>query len=93
MSAKPETLLVQRIIKALRHEGAFVLKVHGGPYQVAGVPDLLCCVRGRLIGLEVKVGSNNATPLQEKTMADIRAAGGIAAVVRSVEEALEVCSV
>lgn len=72
--------------------GAFPIKIHGGPYQQAGIPDILVCINGNFLGLEVKVPArkNNVTKLQEKTLQDIRDAGGVAAVVTSVEEAIEV---
>lgn len=72
-------------------------KVHGSPYQRAGVPDLLLCVEGRFIGLEVKHpkpgesedhARSRATVRQRKQISDIIAAGGYAAVVVSVEEAV-----
>ena len=33
---------------------AFFWKEHGGPYGASGVPDIICCYRGRFLGLEVK---------------------------------------
>ena len=51
-----------------------------------GIPDLIVCYRGRFIGLECKVGKNEATVLQSLTIRRILRAGGYAMVVRSVEE-------
>ncbi len=54
--AGPETRLVQRIVEAIRREypRAWVQKIHGGPYQTAGIPDLFVVIAGRLLALEVK---------------------------------------
>lgn len=56
MNARTETQLTGQIVKAVKakYPKIWVLKVHGGGYQRAGVPDLLLCLRGRLIALEVK---------------------------------------
>lgn len=101
MAVQPETLLVRRIRTAIldTYPGAWVMKVHGGPTQTAGIPDLLVCVEGHLIGLEVKcqrpgesveAARSRATRLQEAQLDKLRAAGAGAAVVLSVEEALHV---
>lgn len=66
------------------------MKIHGGPYQSAGIPDIIGCIGGRFVALEVKVPGNKATRLQELVISRIRVAGGIAGVVTSVEEAMRV---
>lgn len=95
----PETRLVARIKAAIlgRYPGAFVEKIHGGPYQRVGLPDLLVIVRGRAIGLEVKAqrpgesvehARNRATPTQLATLSAMELAGAPARVVLSPAEAL-----
>ena len=64
----------------------FCWKEHGGQYGTAGIPDIIVCHRGHFIGLEAKVGKNQPTKLQTVTIEQIRKAGGIAAVVRSVDD-------
>ena len=86
-----ETILTARIMAALRARGIYVVKYHGSAFSTAGVPDLLCCADGKLIAMEIKVQFRQPTPIQEVQIAKIRAAGGVAVVVRSVEEALAAC--
>lgn len=97
--AQPETLLVGKIVTAIkkRYPSAMVTKIHGGPYQAAGLPDLMVIIDGRAYGFEVKkqrLGESaehaygRATIRQQKRLADLRAAGGIGAVVLSVDEVL-----
>lgn len=64
--------------------------MHGGPFQKAGVPDLVGCVNGRFFALEVKVPGEDPTKLQVKTMAKIRDEGGISTTVESPEEAVRI---
>ena len=64
----------------------FCFKEHGGPYGQTGLPDIIVCLSGRFIALEVKTETGKTTALQELTLKEIRKAGGIAEVVRSVGE-------
>ena len=70
----------------------FYWKEHGGQYGTAGIPDIIVCYKGRFIALEAKVGRNQPTRLQAATIELIRRAGGVAAVVRSVDEVKEIMS-
>lgn len=64
----------------------FFWKEHGGQYGTAGIPDIIVCYKGQFIGLEAKVGRNNPTKLQSVTLEQIHNAGGIAVVVRTVDD-------
>lgn len=82
-----EAQLIQNIRKYLATlPECFYWKEHGGQYGTAGIPDIIVCYKGRFIALEAKVGRNQPTRLQAATIVQIRHAGGIAAVVRSVED-------
>ena len=100
MKPTNEKGLVGRIVAAItrRYPHAWIIKTHGGPRQVAGLPDLFVCVDGQFIGLEVKHqkpgesdahARGRATRQQLEQIRRIEAAGGTAAVVLTVEEALE----
>ena len=53
-------MLEKDIVAAIRRylatlgEDVFFWKEHGGAYGTSGVPDIICCYRGRFLGLEVK---------------------------------------
>ena len=64
----------------------FFWKEHGGMYGTAGIPDIIACVQGRFYGFEVKTETGQPTALQSATLRKINAAGGVAVVVRSVDE-------
>lgn len=82
-----EADIVKAIMKYLKTiEGCFFWKEHGGMYGTAGVPDIICCYCGRFLGFEVKTDKGQPTKLQLATIRKINAAGGIAMVVRSVDE-------
>src|SRR3546814_8413732 len=50
--AQPETALVGRIRTAVKRKfpDALIQKLHGGPYQTAGLPDLIIVIEGRIYG-------------------------------------------
>ena len=64
----------------------FFWKEHGGPYGVSGVPDIICCYRGRFLGLEAKLPGGRLTALQKRALEKINRAGGIARRVESVDD-------
>ena len=88
-----EANLVRRIVKALKEKYPEDTwwKIHGGPYQERGIPDIIGCHRGRFIGLEVKLPENKKrlTKYQARQIHLIFEAGGYATSVTSVEEALQ----
>ncbi len=82
-----EADIVRAILRYLKSvSGCFAWKEHGGMYGTAGIPDVICCYDGRFYGFEVKTDVGQPTKLQEATIRKIRAAGGTALVVRSVDE-------
>lgn len=83
-----EKAIVGMIIETLRSRGAWCVKIHGGAYQSAGLPDIIGCHEGRFFALEVKRPGKHLTPLQALTLSRIASAGGIAARVTGVDEAL-----
>lgn len=87
----PETRLRKKMEKALKAEWpkGYFRKIHGNQYQNAGIPDLLCCVEGLFIALEVKTARGETTPIQEFELKMIRNASGYVAVVRTVQEAID----
>ena len=82
-----ESVIVRSIMEYLhRVPRCFCWKEHGGMYGTAGIPDIICCVSGDFFAFEVKTETGKTTKLQEATIRKISDAGGIAVVVRSVEE-------
>jgi hypothetical protein len=87
-----EKVIVGRIVKMAERHGWYAVKIHGGPMQKSGLPDLMMLKHGRAVFLEVKQpGSgkkSDPTPLQLRRMDELRSRGGCEChVVRSVEDA------
>jgi hypothetical protein len=70
----------------------FAWKEHGGQYGTAGLPDIICCFRGRFIAFEVKTETGKLSKLQEITLQKINAAKGNAYKVTSLQEVKKILS-
>ena len=81
--------IVAAIKKYLASLGSdvFFWKEHGGPYGTSGIPDIICCYKGRFVGMECKLPDGRLTELQKRAIDKINRAGGIARRVESVEDA------
>lgn len=67
-------------------------KVWGGGYQVAGIPDLIMCVNGKFVAVELKSDKGKATPLQIHNIKSINQSNGLAIVARPSDfELLKIC--
>ncbi len=79
-----ESYYQDKIIKHIKEilPSSFVWKAAAGPYSRQGIPDVCAVVNGRYYGFEVKrpfIGV--LSKIQERTIMQIRAAGGKAYVV------------
>ena len=90
----PEAKVKKKVTTILKSYGAYYFYPVTGGFGRSGVPDIICCLRGKFIGIECKAGDNKPTALQEKNLREIREAGGFAFVVNednidSLERILE----
>lgn len=71
-----------KIKKYLKDHGAYFLKYWAGAqFTKSGVPDILACVNGYFVGIEVKAQNGKPSELQLYNIQQIRKAGGFAYVV------------
>lgn len=77
----PESRVKDRVREVLRDHGAYYVQPVTGGYGASGAPDILTCVYGVFLGVEVKAGRNKPTELQKQNLRAIQAAGGVACVV------------
>jgi Holliday junction resolvase len=54
----------------------------------AGVPDIIMCVDGFFIAIELKSPTGKTSKIQDYTLERIRKAGGACGVARTIEEVL-----
>ena len=77
-----EKLFENKIKIFLTEQGAWHLKYWAGAaYTKAGVPDIICCLDGHFVAIEVKAANGRPSELQLHTINEIRKAGGFAFVL------------
>jgi RecB family endonuclease NucS len=81
-----EKHIENQIKRYLDQLGVWYMKVHGSMYQKAGVPDILVCLDGRFVGIEVKRPGGVVSSLQKFNIDDIHRSGGAAFVAYSVDD-------
>jgi archaeal holliday junction resolvase (hjc) len=86
-----EKAVENKIKKWLKDKGYWFFKVHGSIFQPSGIPDILACIDGKFVAIEVKRTKGGVVlPLQKAQIAKIKENGGIAGVATSMEEFLEI---
>lgn len=92
--------LQKAVVKALRKRwpDAWIFHPIGHPNQESGIPDLLVCIEGKLIGIELKHQKpgeseehvlTRVSPTQWFQINRIRKAGGTSGPAWSVEQAVD----
>lgn len=64
----------------------WAMVVHGGPYQVAGVPDIIGVHKSVFFGIEVKRPGQKPTKIQKHMMSLLEDAGAEVTVATSVQD-------
>ena len=76
-----EKLFENKVKKWLKSNNIWYFKVWGSMFQKAGVPDILACVGGRFVALEIKDEKGKPSKLQEYVISEINKSGGYARFV------------
>lgn len=99
----PETIIANLILKTIKTKYPTVwvsknvvakAKLGSGFFSTVGLgvssPDIVCCVKGRFVGLEVKVPGKDATNEQKAWGKQFRVSGGVYEVVRCVLDCVKI---
>lgn len=67
----------------LKQEGHPIkfIKIWGGGFQKAGIPDLICCINGIYFEVELKASNGRPTDLQEHNIKLTNSANGIGMIL------------
>lgn len=77
-----EKLFENKIKTFLKKEGAWSIKYWAGSkFTKDGIPDILACVNGYFVAIEVKAKNGKPSELQLYNVRKIREAGGIAVIL------------
>lgn len=82
-----ESTFQDKIIRKLKKlPECWYVKIWGGGFQRAGIPDILICYKGFFIAVELKNEIGEASELQKYNIEKIKEARGIALVIRPQNE-------
>ncbi len=80
--ATPESKVKAKVRVILTDLGYYHFMPPANGFGRAGIPDIVGCrTDGRFFGIECKAGKGKTTTLQERELARIQEAGGIALVI------------
>ena len=76
----------RKIIKYIESIGGYIVKVISASKK--GVPDIICCYKGKFLAIEVKTPTTrrNTSELQKYNLKKVKEAGGLAIVAVEVED-------
>ena len=92
MAMTPEGKVKKKVKEYLASVGAWYYMPVSNGMGRAGCPDILVCYQGHFLAFEVKAPGkvNNTTANQDREIAGINKAQGVAIVVDNVEQVMEV---
>ena len=76
-----EKTFENKIKKFLEENNAWFVKFFANSFTKAGIPDILACMNGYFVGIEVKAQNGKPSELQLYNVDKIRNAGGFAFIV------------
>ena len=79
--ATPEAKVKAAVVKILKANEVYYFFPATGGYGRSGVPDIICCLKGRFVAIECKTRGNKPTELQLREMHKINKAGGVTFVI------------
>lgn len=86
-----EKSLENKIKKHLGSHGHYFVKVHGSLFQRVGIPDIIACINGKFVGIEVKNpnGNGRVSLVQEFNLDLIQKSDGYTLLTDNFSDYLE----
>lgn len=81
MGITPEKRFEIKVKEWLTQRGAWFVKYFANRNTKAGIPDILCCIDGHFVAIEVKAQTGRPSQLQLVHCHKITQAGGLAVVL------------
>lgn len=76
-----EKLFENKIKKFLKDNGCWFVKYFANAFTQSGIPDILACVNGYFVAIEVKAENGKPSELQIYHQQKIKESGGIAYIL------------
>src|SRR5690606_24785777 len=66
----------KQVKEFLKSHNIWFTKIWGGGFQKSGIPDLICCVNGHFVAIEIKGPNGKPTELQKYNIKKINECNG-----------------
>ena len=76
-----EKVFENKIKSYLKSIGAYFIKTHGDRFSRVGTPDIIACVNGHFVAVEVKAENGKPSELQLYHIKQIKESGGVAYIL------------
>lgn len=81
-NSNKESHFQSQVIKYLKTlPKTWYVKIWGGGFMKAGIPDILCCINGKFVALELKRENGVASELQKRNIRLINDSNGIGIIL------------
>ena len=81
MTLAQEKNFENKIKLFLKSIGAYFIKTHGDRFSRVGTPDIIACINGHFVAVEVKAANGTPSDLQLHDIQQINNAGGYAVIL------------
>lgn len=79
----------KKVIDWCKANGIWIVKYPAGIYGSTGTPDLIACVKGKFVAIEMKRKGGKIRAMQLRNQEQISKAGGICEIFEGAAEAIE----
>ena len=76
-----EKVFENKIKAYLKSIGAYFIKTHGDRFSKVGTPDIIACINGHFVAVEVKATNGRPSELQKYHINQIKESGGFAVIL------------
>ncbi len=77
----PEKKFELKVKEFLTSKNIYYFKIWGGGFQRAGLPDIVACINGRFVGIEIKSDTGRPSELQKYNLNAITKSKGLAVLL------------
>ena len=87
----PESIVKNKVKAILKEQGWWFYIAVAGPFSTHGIPDIMACKNGQLLGVEVKAKGKrrNTTANQDRVLGEMAVAGAWAIVVDDPQQLID----
>ena len=71
-----------KVKRWLKSKEIYNFKYFANAFTPCGIPDIIACVNGRFVGIELKSEKGTTSPLQDYNLKQIEKSGGISMILR-----------